>query len=86
MGTGVTTLLMDSHVVHWWASEPDRVSPAAALALSAADELAVASITWFELAWLAQLRIPLNPITHSGVFDHPRRRPRSGRREGWFTP
>ena len=30
----VTALLMDSHVVHWWASEPERVSPAAALALS----------------------------------------------------
>lgn len=46
------TLLLDTHVIHWWASEPDRVSPAAALALSAADELAVASISWFELAWL----------------------------------
>jgi len=54
MGRAVTTLLMDSHVVHWWASEPDRVSPAAALALTAADELVVASITWFELGWLAQ--------------------------------
>lgn len=54
MGPGVTALLMDSHVVHWWASEPDRVSPAASLALAAADELVVASITWFELGWLAQ--------------------------------
>jgi len=50
----VTALLMDSHVVHWWASEPERTSPAAALALSAADELVVASITWFELGWLTQ--------------------------------
>jgi PIN domain nuclease of toxin-antitoxin system len=48
----VSTLLVDTHVIHWWASEPDRVSPAATLALSAADELAVASISWFELAWL----------------------------------
>jgi PIN domain nuclease of toxin-antitoxin system len=38
----------------WWTSDPDQVSPAAALALSAADELAVASITWYELAWLAE--------------------------------
>jgi hypothetical protein len=29
-----------------------------------------------------QLRIPLNPISQSGVFDHPRRRPHRGRREG----
>ncbi|MET0771598.1 MAG: type II toxin-antitoxin system VapC family toxin [Candidatus Limnocylindrales bacterium] len=48
----MTTLLLDTHVIHWWASEPDRVSPAATVALTAADELAVASISWFELAWL----------------------------------
>jgi PIN domain nuclease of toxin-antitoxin system len=50
----VTTVLLDSHVLHWWSAEPDRLSPAAASALTAADELAVASITWFELAWLAE--------------------------------
>jgi len=31
---------------------------------------------------LGNVRIPLNPISQSGVFDHLRRRPRSGRREG----
>jgi PIN domain nuclease of toxin-antitoxin system len=46
-------MLLDSHVVHWWSAEPDRLSRAAADALDTADELAVASITWFELAWLA---------------------------------
>jgi PIN domain nuclease of toxin-antitoxin system len=50
----VTTLILDSHVVHWWSAEPDRLSSAAAKALDAADELAVASISWFELAWLAE--------------------------------
>jgi len=50
----VTSLLLDSHVLHWWASEPDRLSAAAASAVGGADELAVASITWFELAWLAR--------------------------------
>jgi PIN domain nuclease of toxin-antitoxin system len=50
----LTTVLLDSHVLHWWASEPERLSPAAASALDNADELAVASITWFELAWLAR--------------------------------
>lgn len=49
----MTTLLLDSHVVHWWSAEPDRLSANASRALADADELAVASITWFELAWLA---------------------------------
>lgn len=46
--------MLDSHVVHWWSAEPDRISRAAAKALSEADELAVAAISWFELAWLAK--------------------------------
>ena len=50
----MTTLLLDSHVVHWWSAEPNRLSRAAAAALDAVDELAVASISWFELAWLAE--------------------------------
>jgi PIN domain nuclease of toxin-antitoxin system len=50
----VSTVLLDSHVVHWWSAEPDRMSAAATRAISEADELAVADITWFELAWLAR--------------------------------
>jgi PIN domain nuclease of toxin-antitoxin system len=46
-------VLLDSHVVHWWSAEPERISAAAAKALDEADELAVAAISWFELAWLA---------------------------------
>ena len=49
----MTTVLLDSHVVHWWSAEPDRLSAPASRAIEAADELAVASISWFELAWLA---------------------------------
>jgi len=49
----VTTVLLDSHVLHWWSAEPDRLSAVARTAVLGADELAVASITWFELAWLA---------------------------------
>jgi PIN domain nuclease of toxin-antitoxin system len=41
-------------VVHWWSAEPERISRAAAKALSEADELAIAAISWFELAWLAE--------------------------------
>jgi PIN domain nuclease of toxin-antitoxin system len=50
----VTTLLLDTHVVQWWSAEPDRLSQPAARALDEADELAVAAISWFELAWLAR--------------------------------
>jgi PIN domain nuclease of toxin-antitoxin system len=49
-----TTVLLDTHVLHWWSAEPERISTAAADALSGADELAVAAVTWFELAWLAR--------------------------------
>ena len=49
----MTTLLLDSHVIHWWSAEPVRLSAAARRAVKEADELAVASISWFELAWLA---------------------------------
>ena len=50
----MTTVLLDSHVVHWWSAEPDRLSSGATQAVSDADEIAVASISWFELAWLAK--------------------------------
>lgn len=50
----MTSVVLDSHVVHWWSSEPTRVSAAAADAITGADELAVADISWFELAWLAR--------------------------------
>jgi PIN domain nuclease of toxin-antitoxin system len=49
----MTTVLLDSHVLHWWSAEPERVSNAARGAIEAADELAAADICWFELAWLA---------------------------------
>ena len=50
----MSAVVLDSHVVHWWSAEPDRISTAAAKAISDADELAVADISWFELAWLAR--------------------------------
>ena len=60
----MTTVLLDSHAVHWWAAEPERMSARATKAISEADELAIAAISWFELAWLAEhgrltLLIPL---------------------------
>ncbi len=50
----MSTVVLDSHVVHWWSAEPERISPVASKAISEADELAVADISWFELAWLAR--------------------------------
>ena len=50
----MTTVILDTHVIHWWSAQPERLSRAATRALSEADELAVAAISWFELAWLAR--------------------------------
>lgn len=50
----MTAVVLDSHVLHWWSAEPDRISAAATKAITGADELAVADISWFELAWLAR--------------------------------
>jgi PIN domain nuclease of toxin-antitoxin system len=50
----VSTVLLDTHVVHWWSAEPERVSAPASRAINEADELAVADVSWFELAWLAR--------------------------------
>ncbi len=47
-------LVLDSHILHWWSAEAHRVSRPATAALRGADELAVAAISWFELAWLAE--------------------------------
>ena len=57
----MAAVLLDTHVVHWWSAEPSRVSAAARAQLEAADDLAVASVSWYELAWLARHeRIVLN--------------------------
>lgn len=50
----MSTLVLDTHVVHWWSAEPERLSQAAVDSIEAADELAVSAMTWFELAWLAR--------------------------------
>jgi PIN domain nuclease of toxin-antitoxin system len=50
----VNAILLDTHVVHWWSAEPKRVSRPARKALEEADELVVAAISWYELAWLAR--------------------------------
>ncbi|HEX5990163.1 MAG TPA: type II toxin-antitoxin system VapC family toxin [Solirubrobacterales bacterium] len=46
--------LLDTHAIHWWSAEPDRLSQPARRVLEAADELLVAAASWYELAWLAE--------------------------------
>lgn len=50
----MAAILLDTHVVHWWSAEPKRVSARARQALEAADELVIAAVSWYELAWLAR--------------------------------
>lgn len=50
----MSIVVLDTHVVHWWAAEPARISKAATTAMTEADELAVADISWYELAWMAR--------------------------------
>lgn len=45
-------MLLDTHTVVWASLEPRRLSRGARQAMDGA-ELAIASITWWELAWLA---------------------------------
>jgi PIN domain nuclease of toxin-antitoxin system len=52
----MSTLLLDTHAVHWWSAEPDRLSRSARSALKRADDLLIAAISWYELAWLADRR------------------------------
>ena len=49
----MSTVLLDTHVAHWASAEPERLSPEAARVVGDAEQLAVASVTWYELAWLA---------------------------------
>lgn len=66
----MSAVLLDTHVVHWWSAEPDRVSKSARRALDGADELLVAAVSWYELAWLARHgRIALNVPIRSWLED-----------------
>jgi PIN domain nuclease of toxin-antitoxin system len=66
----MTALLLDTHVVHWWSAEPQRVSDAAREGLEAADDLAIAAVSWYELAWLARHgRIALNVPVRSWLQE-----------------
>lgn len=50
----MSAVLLDTHVVQWWSAEPDRISSEATARIAAAEELLVAAVSWYELAWLAR--------------------------------
>jgi PIN domain nuclease of toxin-antitoxin system len=53
----VTALLLDTHVVYWlWVGDTHRLSSRALDAVGEAEELAVAAISWYELALLFERR------------------------------
>lgn len=70
----MAAVLLDTHVVHWWSAEPSRVSAAARKTLEGAEDLAIAAVSWYELAWLARHeRIVLNVPVRSwlqGLGSH----------------
>lgn len=49
----MTAVVLDTHVLHWAASQPEELSARARESIAGADELLVSAMTWFELAWLA---------------------------------
>lgn len=53
MGAVLSTVQLDTHVLQWWSAEPERLSQEATRIIGSAGELAVAGITWYEMAWLA---------------------------------
>lgn len=48
------SLLLDTHTLHWWSAEPERLGSESIEAIEAATDLAIAAISWYELAWMAR--------------------------------
>lgn len=46
-------IVLDTHVWIWWASDPDRLSPAASAAVDAAEGIGISAISAWEVAMLA---------------------------------
>lgn len=66
----MNAVLLDTHAVHWWSAEPERLSRSAHRAVEAADELLIAAISWYELGWLAERqRIAINVPIRSWLED-----------------
>jgi len=51
----MTEVMADTHTLLWWATEPERLSDRARTTLRA-EQVVVASVTWWEIAWLVRLQ------------------------------
>jgi PIN domain nuclease of toxin-antitoxin system len=68
----LATALLVTNVVHWWSAEPERLSAAARRAMEGAEEVAVADVSWYELAWLVHHgRIDVARPVHMRPHDPP---------------
>jgi PIN domain nuclease of toxin-antitoxin system len=75
----VTAVLLDTHSLYWWSTKSSELSARAVETIERADDLAVASVSWFELAWLMNrgrlgASVPIQPwLTElaMGVFSMP---------------
>lgn len=50
----MSLVIVDTHAVHWWSSESSKLSDTARATIEGADQLAVAAISWYELALMAK--------------------------------
>lgn len=63
-------MLLDTHVVLWWASGDDRLTARAAQRIAAADRVLVSPVSCWEIATLVRLeRIALDREVHRWVAD-----------------
>lgn len=67
---GRCVILVDTHVVVWMLGDVERLSGAARDAIAAAQSVAVADITWYELAWLIDAgRIDVQPSARTWLRE-----------------
>lgn len=63
-------ILLDTHTILWVLGEPEKLSDRVRAVVEAADGLAVAGITWYELAWLIDAgRIEIRPDPANWLRD-----------------
>ena len=68
-------VVLDTHALVWWVSDPDRVSIAAGVQIAAADDVVVSAASIWEIALLVDAgRIVLDRPVRSWVQDASRER------------
>lgn len=63
-------ILLDTHAAFWVLAAPDRLSKTARDLVEKADDVSVAAISWYELAWLIDAqRITVDPDARTWLED-----------------